>query len=226
MTRVKVCGICRPEDARLAVELGAWALGFIFHRSSPRYIAPERAGDIVSRLPRGVLAVGVFVDRPLEEVEAAVRASGVGAAQLHGGELPDYTERLRDVEVWKAFRVGGGFREQDVDRYPPSVRILLDAYTPGVPGGTGRSFDWDVAERVGERREVILAGGIGPDNVREALDRVRPHAVDVSSGVEVRPGVKSEVLLRELFRAVGGVEDERGGREPEEGRSDRQRPER
>jgi phosphoribosylanthranilate isomerase len=206
MVPVKVCGIRRLEDARAALEEGAWALGFIFHRPSPRYIEPEEARAIIRELPRGALAVGVFVDWPIEALNGVVEEVGLGAAQLHGTEPPGYAARVRAAEVWKAFRVDGRFDPAVVELYPPPARVLLDAYREGVPGGTGETCDWELARRVQAERPIVLAGGLGPGNIVEALRRVEPQAVDVSSGVETEPGVKDRRKLSELFAALRGLE--------------------
>ena len=202
MTKVKVCGIRRLEDALMAIDLGAWALGFVFHPPSPRFVAPEDAASVVSKLPAGVIKVGVFVDWSLEDVNATVRNVGLDAVQLHGKETPEFARGVSSRETWKAFRVSGDFRSEAVDAYSDCTRILLDTYSPDSAGGTGETFDWSIARRVGERRPVLLAGGLGPDNIEEALRQAAPEGVDVSSGVEAAPGVKDETKLRELFRAV------------------------
>lgn len=202
---VKVCGIRRLDDALLAVDSGAWALGFIFHRESPRYINPEDAARIIERLPGEVLTVGVFVDYPIDELNDVVRQAGLGAAQLHGAESPEYAREVEASTIIKAYRVGEAF---DVDVLEPyqDCTILLDTYRPGQAGGTGETFDWEIARRVGEKAPVILAGGLGPDNVREAIRVARPQAVDVSSGVELAPGVKDPAAIRRLFEAVAKAE--------------------
>ncbi len=202
MTRVKICGIRRPEDARLALDLGAWALGFIFHKPSPRYIDPEDAKALVAPLPARVKTVGVFVDWPLEKLNAVVEQVGLSAVQLHGRETPDYAAEVCSNEVWKAFRVGGDFDVAVIDRYAGCHRILLDAYHPDRPGGTGETFDWNVAERVQAKHPILLAGGLSPSNVEDAIRAVQPAGIDVSSGVEAGPGVKDHEKLRELFAKV------------------------
>jgi phosphoribosylanthranilate isomerase len=201
--KVKVCGIRRLEDALVAVDAGAWALGFIFHRPSPRYIAPEEAAKIIERLPGHVLTVGVFVDYSIDELNDVVSRAGLGAAQLHGAETPEYARQVEASTVIKAFRVSDEFDISSLEPYE-DCRILLDTYRAGQAGGTGETFDWEIARRVGEKTPVILAGGLDPDNVREAIRIARPVGVDVSSGVETAPGVKSAAAIRRLFEAVGG----------------------
>ena len=206
--RVKVCGITRYEDARLALDLGAWALGFIFYPRSPRFIPPERAGEIVRRLPADAFPVGVFVDAPLGEVGEAAAAAGLRGVQLHGAETPEMAASLRAELVIKALRVGPGFDPDQVVRFPGAL-VLLDAYRQGVPGGTGDRFDWTVAREAGRRVPIILAGGLGPGNVAEALEAARPSGIDVSSGLESRPGEKDPGRVRDLFAAVARWEGER-----------------
>lgn len=204
--RVKVCGICRLEDALVALDEGAWALGFIFHSPSPRFIAPDDAAELIAAIrgssSREFLAVGVFVDWPRAELQRVVESAALDVAQLHGAETPGYVAEVRASEVWKALRVGDGFDVSDVDRYPAATRVLLDTYREGAAGGTGATFDWGLARAANERRPIILAGGLGPDNIADALECVRPEVVDVSSGVEVRPGEKDPCKVRALLRAV------------------------
>ena len=199
--KVKICGIRSYEDARAALDAGAWALGFVFHAPSKRYIGPEEAGRIVRKLPPGTLTVGVFVDWPLEHVQAALGAGSLRAAQLHGSEDPAYAASVRADMVIKAIRVGDGF-DPEVIRDFAGCRILLDTRAPEAPGGTGRTFDWTVARRAGEISPILLAGGIRPENVEEALATARPDAIDVSSGVESSPGVKDPARIADLFLAI------------------------
>ena len=204
MTRVKVCGIRRLEDAHLAVELGASALGFIFWPSSPRFVDPDRAQTIVEALPPLVAAVGVFVDQPPEYVDGIARGLKLSAVQLHGREaVADYA--LRPWRIVKAIPVGPDTQVESVlSQVPPDVGVLLDAHDPIRRGGTGRTIDWTIASRLARMRPIMLSGGLTAHNVREAIDTVRPHAVDVSSGVESEPGVKDADKLRAFFAAVNG----------------------
>lgn len=199
--RVKICGITRLEDARAALDHGAWALGFIFHPPSPRFVEPEVARSILRELPEGTRSIGVFVDCPREELREIVETVGLRGVQLHGSEAPESLRGLGVELCIKAFRVGPDFRPEIVDAYP-DVPVLLDSHRPGLAGGTGETFDWTVARDLARRRRVILAGGLGPRNVRRAVDEVHPFALDVSSRLEVRPGVKDHGLLAELFEAL------------------------
>ncbi|MBX6424019.1 phosphoribosylanthranilate isomerase [Thermosulfurimonas sp. F29] len=203
--RVKVCGITRPEDALLAVSLGASALGFIFYPGSPRYLPPEKAREIVQGLPPFVTTVGVFVNEEPERIEEVVLGVGLDLIQLHGQEPPELCARFFP-RVIKALRLKGPEDLETIRAYRGVVRaILLEPYVEGVPGGTGRTLDWDLAARAGTLGvPIILAGGLGPGNVREAVRKVRPFAVDVNSGVEKRPGEKDPEKLRALFAALEG----------------------
>lgn len=199
--KVKICGITRGGDARLAAALGASALGFVFWPSSPRYIEPDRARAIVGELPDTVLAVGVFVDQPVEQVAAVARRTGLGAVQLHGSEDPSDFAGL-GVRVIKAVPVGEGFDPSSVDALPAGVTVLLDAHDPVRRGGTGRTIDWRIAARVAAARETVLSGGLSADNVRAAVAEVRPYMIDVSSGVESAPGIKDPARMRALFQEL------------------------
>ncbi len=198
---VKICGITREEDALAAVELGASAVGFIFWDRSRRFIDPHRARRIVGELPPFVIPVGVFVNQPASEVNAAANVARVMAVQLHGDERPDDLRVVRRPAL-KAIAVGPGFAAEAVDDWPARTLILLDVHDPVGRGGSGRTIDWQEAAQVARRRRVVLAGGLTPENVGAALTAVRPFGIDVSSGVESRPGIKDHERLRALFEAV------------------------
>ena len=200
-TRVKICGVCRVEDALLASELGAWAVGFVFWPGSARFIDPFRARPIVAALPPLVTAVGVFVDQTEDYVAGVAGLVKLGAVQLHGHEAPSFYQRLRH-RVIKSMPVGEDFDPASVDAIPPRATVLLDAHDPVRHGGTGRRIDWSSAATVARQRPVILSGGLTPENAAAAIATVRPYAVDVSSGVEVSPGVKDHGRLRALFAAL------------------------
>jgi phosphoribosylanthranilate isomerase len=191
--RVKICGVTRLEDALAAVSLGADALGFNFWPRSKRYLPPAEARAIVSRLPPLVPAVGVFVDPTRDEVLRAVESSGVGIAQLHGDETPELCASL-PLPVLKAIRVADARALAQLASY--DVRgFLLDAPGPGYGGG-GVTFDWSLVAEVAREMPIVLAGGLTPENVGDAVRTVRPWAVDVASGVESAPGVKDHEKLR------------------------------
>jgi phosphoribosylanthranilate isomerase len=187
---VKICGITRREDAVAAVDAGASALGFNFWPGSPRYLTAETAAEIGAGLD--VLKVGVFVDEAPATIEATARAAGLHVAQLHGSEPPDQFPALR---VWKAFRVREGWSPDVLNAYVAEA-FLLDGPAPG----TGQAFDWSAARDL--RRRIILAGGLGPDNVAEAIRTVQPWGVDTCSKVEVAPGIKDHMKVRRFVEAA------------------------
>ncbi len=201
-TRVKICGITRLEDARLAVELGASALGFNFYPPSPRYIAPAEARRIIRQLPPFVSAVGVFADETDSgRVAAVAREAGVAAVQLHGPKYPPLDGALENYPLIWAVAVGEDFKLAELRKLTAGA-FLLDTFDPGLAGGTGKTFDWTLAREAKQYGPVILAGGLTPDNVREAVEKVRPFGVDVASGVESAPGKKDPERLRAFFAAV------------------------
>ncbi len=199
--QVKVCGIGRIEDALLAVELGAVAVGLIFWPGSARYVDTGTAIAIAAALPADVMRVGVFVDQAPEYVNDVARRVGLTAVQLHGSESLSAYAPFR-LKIIKAFGVSGTFDPSAIDMVPDDVTVLLDAHDPVRHGGTGRTIDWDVAASIAARRHVILSGGLNPQNVRAAVERVRPAMIDVSSGVEAAPGVKDAAKLRAFFEAL------------------------
>ena len=200
--KVKICGVTRYADARLALDLGAWALGLNFYARSPRFIAPDAAAALLKRLPKETLSFAVVVDEPRESLQQLVDHVGVRCVQLHGDEPPELARALRAEIVVKAFRVGPSFELSRLGLYP-GPWTLLDASVPGQPGGTGRTFDWSIARKAAETASIILAGGITPSNVAVALAAAAPAAIDVASGIESSPGIKDPDKLRALFRAVG-----------------------
>jgi phosphoribosylanthranilate isomerase len=199
---VKICGITRLEDAQAAVDAGANAVGFVFWPKSPRRVDVERAREIASALPEDVTTVGVFVDQPLHDVNDMARRVGLRAVQLHGSEDSEYV-RAMTRPVIKAVAVVGS-QAPDVNAWPSNVTVLLDVHDPVKKGGTGKTIDWTVAASVASRRNVLLAGGLTPQNVGDAIARVRPYGIDVSSGVEVEPGIKDHGRIKALFEAVHG----------------------
>ncbi|MCM3880728.1 MAG: phosphoribosylanthranilate isomerase [Vicinamibacterales bacterium] len=197
---VKICGITRLEDADLAVELGANALGFVFWQGSPRAISESTAREIARRHAGHVRNVGVFVDQSLEEVTRAMDVVGLDVAQLHGGESAEYC-RLLNRPVIKAVGLQDG-EPVALDGFDPEMLILLDAHDPSRYGGTGRTVNWEAAREIAAVRKTILSGGLTPENIVRAVETVQPFGVDVSSGVEAAPGVKDPSRLRRFFEAL------------------------
>ena len=185
---VKICGITRLTDATHAVACGVDALGFVFWPKSPRYIAPERAVEIIATLPASVTTVGVFVNESVAGIRAIVEGTGIGVVQLHGDETPDYASAL-GRPVWRAFTVERA--EAMSSAWPPDTTVLVDASDPVRRGGTGVKVDWRRAAGIARAHRIVLAGGLTPENVVEAIEIVGPYGVDVSSGVEDSPGVKN-----------------------------------
>ncbi len=205
--KVKICGITCYEDAAMALDLGVDALGFNFYPSSPRYIDPAAARSIIRRMPPFTTAVGLFVNVPEPgDVAETARLAGVQVIQLHGDESPDYCHRLADWTLIKAIRIGPDPLREDPDTYPVQA-ILLDVRDEGLFGGTGRSFDWSLARKIERTRPIILAGGLRPDNVREAIRAVWPYAVDVCSGVESVPGKKDAGKLTVFMNEVRNADN-------------------
>ena len=204
-TRVKTCGITNLDDAHRAVDLGAWALGMIFWPQSPRVVEPDEAEAIGAELRRRVELAGVFVNATLDEVALAADHASLSIIQLHGDEGPAYCReaaRRTGAKVMKAVRVGNASHVRSLQSFHTDLH-MLDAYVPGSRGGTGESFNWELARLHRGSMPVVLSGGLTPDNVGEAIATVRPFAVDTASGTEAEPGRKDPTKLTAFFRAVG-----------------------
>jgi phosphoribosylanthranilate isomerase len=204
-TRVKICGVTSVEDAELAVSCGAWAVGMIFHRDSPRLCDRETAAAIGTALKRRAEVAGVFVNTPLDELVGIAEETGITMLQLHGDEGPSYSDEARrrtGLKVMKVARVRDSSSVKALSAYRTEYH-LLDAYVPGRPGGTGERFDWSLAALHPGEPPFLLSGGIRPENVEEAIQTVRPFGIDVASGVESEPGRKDPDKLKRLFAAVG-----------------------
>jgi len=201
---VKICGITRAQDARLAEKLGAWAIGLNFYERSPRAVTPAEAWNIRRKMALTTEAVGVFVNWKPEVILYLVHALQLTSVQLHGDEAPKQLNCLEDdLPVSKAFRVGPSFSMSNFRRFRRASYFLLDAAAKKDQfGGTGKTFDWSIAQKAAAKHKIILAGGLTPENVGEAILTVRPYAVDVASGVESRPGSKDSGKLREFFAEV------------------------
>lgn len=201
MVKVKICGITNLEDALAALRWGADTLGFVF-APSPRQVTRQKVIDIVAGLPPFVCKVGVFVDSELEEVKETLRVCSLNLAQLHGSESPDFCQALFP-RVIKSFRV----KDESILNLIPGYKAgayLLDSYDATLKGGTGQTFNWEIAERATQYGPVILSGGLTPANVYQAIIKVRPYAVDVSSGIEREPGKKDHDKLRAFLEAAKG----------------------
>jgi len=205
--RVKVCGITDYEDAALALDYGADALGFNFYRPSPRYIDPAEVRGILRRLPPLRVAVGVMVNLAAEDAARIGHEAGLQMLQLHGEESPEYCRGLSGWSLIKALRLGNEPLTVDPADYPVAA-LLLDARDEVLYGGTGKTFDWSWVERIGRARPLFLAGGLTPDNVGRAIRTVRPYAVDVCSGIEMTPGKKDRSKLKAFIDEVNHVASE------------------
>lgn len=203
--RVKICGITSPEDGIHAAQNGADAIGLVFYPPSPRAVTPEQAAKIISALPPFVTTVGLFVDEAPEQVEATLQQVPLDLLQFHGNETPDQCSTFG--RPWmKAIRMRPDVDlQQECDRYSGAAALLVDAYQPGVPGGTGETFDW---QRIPAKldKPLVLAGGLSVVNVAEAVAQVRPWAVDVSGGVEQRKGVKSPTKVEQFIENVHSIQ--------------------
>ena len=195
--RVKICGITNNEDAHAAVEYGADALGFVFAKS-PRQVTKKHTRDIIRNLPPFVTTVGVFVDEKVDKIKEICDFCGIHTVQLHGNEQPSYLKELEGYKLIKAFRVKEEDDLKQLVNYKPHA-FLLDSYVKGVMGGTGVSFKWEIARQAHKYGIIILSGGLTPENVKEAIQMVKPYAVDVSSGVESSPGKKDTLLVKRLI---------------------------
>lgn len=203
-TRIKMCGTTQQADAKKAVELGVDALGFIFVEQSPRYTAPEAALNITRVLPPFLFKIGVFVDAGIQEVQEIVHYLGLNGVQLHGKETPEYCEKIGEslpsCSRVKAFRVGEHTKKADFSPYASVVDgFLLDTYVKDIEGGTGMTFDWSLIANLKLQKPYILAGGLTPENISQALAIAKPFGVDVNSGVEHAPGQKDHALLERFI---------------------------
>lgn len=200
-TRVKICGITRVRDALTAVEHGADAIGLVFYPPSPRFVEIDQAAAISDSLPPFVTTVGLFVNADAGTIAEVVERVGVDLIQFHGNECPEYCASHRRPWI-RALRMKADLDlPSEMARFAGARGVLLDAYRPGIPGGTGETFDWDriPSDLAGK---VVLAGGLNPDNLSDAVSRVKPYAVDVSGGVESEPGIKSADKIARFMAAV------------------------
>jgi len=199
---IKICGITNAADATAAVECGADALGFIFHKPSPRYVSPEEVKTIIARLPAGLVCkVGVFVNASREHINAVVVQCGIELIQLHGDESPEFCKGFPESMLIKAVSPKTADDLENIKKY--AVRaILAEARDRGLYGGTGKVCDWDMAAAIAGERALILSGGLGPDNLEKAIKRVAPSAVDLNSGIESEPGRKDHAKMRKAVEVA------------------------
>jgi len=207
MIQVKICGITDSRDARAAAEAGAAALGFIFYPPSPRYITPDDAKKIIAALPESVVYVGVFVNEKIETVKKISAALALDMIQLHGDESPDYCRQFQSARVIKALHLVSSRDVEDASVYEAAA-ILADSRRRDLYGGTGEKSDWKLARDLKNRKPLILSGGLGPENIKDALTAVAPDAVDINSGVESAPGKKDHEKLQCVFDTLRAYHDE------------------
>ncbi|MBX3268119.1 MAG: phosphoribosylanthranilate isomerase [Acidobacteria bacterium] len=208
MVKVKICGITNLEDALAAADLGADMLGFNFYEGSKRYVEPAVAAKIINGLDGRIDPVGVFVNADIDTIKRTVEATGLTAVQLHGDETPEFVHEVAETcgtPVIKALRVSPGFLVKLIREFSADS-ILLDVFSPAAFGGTGERFDWNIAVAAKEHTDrILLAGGLTPKNVAEAVELVRPYAVDVASGVEAGPRKKDAIKIKAFIRNARGI---------------------
>lgn len=208
MTIIKICGITNYEDAALAVDLGVDALGFIFVASSPRKIEPDNASEIIKKLPPFVKAVGVFVNEKTDKIMDIVKYCGLDNIQLHGDESPETCKALMPRSI-KVLRIKDDSTPEQYVTYRGKIRaFLLDTYSKKAAGGTGKTFNWDIAVKMKDLGvPIILAGGLTPSNIQEAIQKVNPYGLDIASGIEEKPGKKDHSLIKELFDKIRKIKN-------------------
>jgi len=200
MVKVKICGMTELRDALKAHELGADMVGFVFFKNSPRVVDPDHARVIIEDLPKELLKVGLFLDQPLDEVRATAKKCHLDLIQLHGTESDSYSKDLKKYfKIIKSFRIKDEEGFGNVEHYENADYYLFDNYVKGMPGGTGKIFDWSLMSGKSFSKPFFLAGGLNPGNVKRAIEKVSPYAVDVASGVEKSPGKKDYKRLKEFI---------------------------
>lgn len=203
MTKVKICGLTNLEDARKAEDLGADFLGFIFFEKTPRAMSPDAILNIIHKLHDHTQKVGLFLDQDINYVKDQARVCCLDVVQLHGTESPQYVSELKkEFNIIKTFRIKKEFDFSILETYKMADFYLFDTFKHDSPGGTGIAFDWNILEGQSFAKPIFLAGGLNPANVGEAIEKVRPYAVDVASGVEEAPGKKDYKLLEEFIHAA------------------------
>ncbi len=202
MVKVKICGISNLDDALASTDAGCDALGFVFYKKSPRYIAPEEAKDIIKGLPDRLIKIGVFVNEREKEIRRIAGMCGLDMLQFHGDESPEFCRRFKDYKVIKAFKIKDKIDLKNMLKYN-SFAYLFDTFAEKKAGGTGKKFNWKIILHVGGlKRPIFLSGGLSAHNVRRAVECVRPDWVDVCSSVEKRPGKKDHKKVKEFIAAA------------------------
>ncbi|MBN2041421.1 MAG: phosphoribosylanthranilate isomerase [Spirochaetes bacterium] len=204
-TFIKICGITNPEDAGLALEHGADMLGFIFYEKSPRFVEPEKAGEIISVLKKNFSfkSAGVFVNPSFEFTDQVIKTAKLDMLQFHGDETPAFIQKF-DKEKIKAFRIKYGLELKEMEKYNSADFYLLDTFSVSAYGGTGEAFNWKILADIAFRGKLFLSGGVNRDNVLEAINIVKPYAVDVCSSLESHPGKKDRKKLEDFFSVING----------------------
>lgn len=206
-TRAKICGITRPRDGVIAAANGADAIGLVFYNQSPRAVNIEQAREVIAALPPFVTSVGLFVNAEVAEVERILAGVPLDLLQFHGDETPEYCRQFARPFIKAVRMVDGVDLELVAQQYAEARGLLVDSYQKGIPGGTGHTFDW-ARVPAGMDKPIILAGGLGPDNIEQAVRQVRPYAVDVSSGVEADKGIKDAEKIAAFMRGVNKADGE------------------
>jgi phosphoribosylanthranilate isomerase len=199
--KIKVCGLTNVDDTLKAAYYGAWAVGFIFTKKSPRYVSPSKARKIIDALPPFVTPVGVFVDQSERAVRDICKFTTINTVQFHGEETPQYCKRFKDMKVIKAFRIGEFFPSDMINNYKVDG-FLFDTYDEKASGGTGKTFNWEILNGQKIDKPFILSGGLSSENIQAAISTVTSYALDVSSGVEKSPGIKDARKIRAFFDAA------------------------
>lgn len=203
MVKIKICGITNLDDALAAVDYGADALGFNFYKKSPRFVAPEKAAEIIAQLPPFIVPVGIFVNEREDRIREITSLACIQGIQLHGDETPEFCQRF-GTKVIKAFQIKNKESLKQMSHYRVSA-YLLDSYKDGQRGGTGETFDWHLAVVAKTFGKIILAGGLSPDNVVEAVKLVQPYGVDVCGGIEKEKGLKDHAKMKKFIAEVRRV---------------------
>ena len=202
MVKVKICGITNLEDALASVKAGCDAIGFVFYKKSPRYIAPAKVKDIVNQLPKQVIKVGVFANSKEKTIKDIAKSCSLDILQFHGNESPQFVRRFKGLKIIKAFRVKDRADLKKILKYK-TFAYLFDTFVKSKVGGTGKRFDWKLVRHIDNiKRPVFLSGGLTAENVKNALEVVKPHWVDVSSSVEASLGKKDHKKVKEFVRIV------------------------